>query len=121
MLNFSEITNTIKNIFEVRFQIVKEELKEEFSTLISRVAVLAAMGFVGLLILFFLSVSLAFYFGALFANTALGFLAVGGIFILIFIILFVIKDSQKVQFSVKRVVNKFVFLFQTKTTTHPDE
>jgi cytochrome c biogenesis protein CcdA len=116
MLNFSEIANTFKNIFEVRLQIVKDELKEELSTVITKVVILAAMGFVGLLILLFLSAALAFYFGALTANTALGFLIVAGIYILIFGILFVVKDSKKVQFSVK---DKVAFLFSTKT--HTDE
>jgi len=113
MLNFSEISNTVKNIFEVRLQIVKDELKEELSTVITKVAVLAAMGFVGLLILLFLSAALAFWFGALTANTALGFLIVAGIYILIFAILYFVKDSQKVHFSIK---DKIVFLLQPNKT-----
>ncbi|KEO72105.1 phage holin family protein [Anditalea andensis] len=117
MLNFSEITNTIKDIIDVRIKIVKAELKEEFKAVALRIAVFVLMGFVALFIVWFLSYALAFWLGALTGSTALGFLLTAVFYMIVFGILFALKDSDKLQFSIKRVFIKLGILFQTKETT----
>jgi len=117
MLNFSEITNTIKDIIDVRIKIVKEELKEEFKALALKIAILVVMGLVAYFVLWFLSFALAFWLGALTGSTALGFLLTAVFYMIICGILYAVKDSEKFQFSMKRVITKIGILFQTKETT----
>lgn len=60
-----------------------------------------------LMVLLFLSIALAFGLGDYFSNTSLGFLCVGGIYVIVTLLLFLVKDK----FIEGPVLKKFSELF----------
>ncbi|WP_026235591.1 phage holin family protein [Echinicola pacifica] len=109
MLNISEIINTVKKLIEVRIQVLKNELQEEMSSIITRVAILSMMVIVAVLILLFGSIALAFYFAEITYSNSLGFLYVGLIYVGILLLLYISKDSKTIQGNVGTVLNTFLF------------
>lgn len=60
-----------------------------------------------LMVLLFLSIALAFGLGDYFSNTSLGFLCVGGLYVIVTLLLFLVKDK----FIEGPVLKKFSELF----------
>lgn len=60
-----------------------------------------------LMVLLFLSIALAFALGDYFSNTSLGFLCVGGLYVIVTLLLFLVKDK----FIEGPVLKKFSELF----------
>lgn len=112
MLNFSELINTIKKLIEIRIKILIEEIKDDLSTIIVRVVVLVFMVLASLFLLLFGSIALAFYFAVLVESTHIGFLMVGGIYLFILLILFMIRNSFSLQSNLKRRLISFLFMFK---------
>ncbi|AWW30931.1 phage holin family protein [Echinicola strongylocentroti] len=109
MLNFSEIINTVKRLIEVKIQMLKNDLQDELSAVITRVAILSMMVIVSVLILLFGSIALAFYFAELTYSNSLGFLYVGLIYVGLLVFLYIIKDSKGIQKNIGLVLNTFLF------------
>ncbi|WP_114747844.1 phage holin family protein [Pleomorphovibrio marinus] len=114
MLNLSELINTLKKLIEIRIKILLEEIKDDLSTIFTRVVVLVFMVLTSLFILLFGSIALAFYFAVLMESTHAGFLMVGGIYLFILLILFLIRNSFSLQSSLKRSLTSFLFIFKRK-------
>ncbi len=114
MINFSELINTIKKLVEIRVKILIEEIKDDISTVFTRIVVLILMLITSLFILLFGSIALAFYFAALVESTHVGFLVVGGIYVFILLILFMIRNSLSLQTNLKRSLGNFLFIFKRK-------
>lgn len=114
MSNITEILNTIKNLIEVRIEMIKEGIRARFISLISRIVVLVLMGITGLFILLFASFSLAFYLSEVSRSPFLGFLYVAGIYLLILIILYFIRNSLKLQANLQSSFTKFIFFGKTR-------
>lgn len=110
MSNIAEILKTLKDIIEIRIQMIKNEIKERISSLITRVIVLVLMGLTALFTLLFASFSLAFYLSEISRSAFMGFLYVAGLYLLIFIILYFVRNSLKLQASLKSSFTKFIFL-----------
>ncbi len=109
MSNITEIISTLKNILEVRIEMIKRELKIRVTSIISRLVILVLMGLAGLFILGFLSFSLAIYLSEISRSPFIGFLYVAGIYLLLFIILYFIRNSLKLQANLRSSFIKFVF------------
>ncbi|MCH7403314.1 phage holin family protein [Belliella kenyensis] len=109
MLNVSEIVQTIKQLIEVRIQMVKSQLEDSFSEIISRVFILILMGLASLMILLFASISLAFYLGEILYSNYQGFLYVSLIYLVIFVILFLIRESDGIITSFRQFFRRFLF------------
>jgi hypothetical protein len=114
MINFSELITTIKKLIEIRIKILIEEIKDDISTVITRLVVLILMLLTSLFILLFGSIALAFYFATLSESTHVGFLIVGGIYVFILLILFMIRNSLSLQSNLKRSLGSFLFIFKRK-------
>jgi len=93
MLNVSEIVQTIKKLIEVRLKIVRDEVQEQFSSILTRIFILIMMGIVSLLMLLFFSISMAFYISELTYSTYKGFLYVGLVYLVVLFLLYLIRDS----------------------------
>lgn len=109
MLNVSEIIQTVKQLIEVRVQLVKDELNEKISTVMARVFLLMVMGTVSVMVLFFASFSFAFYLSELMRSPAKGFLYVALIYVLVMVLLYFLKDSRTLIKVFQEVVKAFVF------------
>lgn len=81
---------------------------ERLSTIISGLLIDVLMVFLGLIILIFLSFSLAFYLGQVTGSTALGFLLVSGIYLLLVIVIALLKAKIKemlINLSIRKIFN----------------
>ncbi|WP_186757323.1 phage holin family protein [Echinicola salinicaeni] len=107
MLNAAEIIKTVKKLIEVRVEMVKKDFEEHIAQLITKIALLSMMVILGVLILLFSSISLAFYFAEITYSNALGFFYVGLIYLGLFIVLYIIKDSKTIQHSILEGLHKF--------------
>lgn len=109
MLNVSEIIHTIKQLIDVRVQLVKDEINEQISNVLTRIFLLVVMGTVSIMILFFASFSLAFYLSALVQSTSQGFLYVALIYLLLLVLLYFLRDSLSMGRGFQGIINAFFF------------
>ncbi|WP_373496668.1 phage holin family protein [Aquiflexum sp.] len=108
MFNVSEIIQTIKQLIEVRINIIKEEVSDYFSAIFTRIFLLVLMAAASMMVLLFASISLAFYLSELLYSTYKGFLYVSVIYLLIFVLLYFIKESRIITNPTQRFLKKFV-------------
>ncbi|WP_200975338.1 phage holin family protein [Echinicola sp. 20G] len=120
MLNVSEIINTVKKLIEVKIQMAKNDIQEELSGIITRIAILSMVVIISVFILLFASIALAFYFAELTYSNSLGFLYVGLIYVAFLILLYIVKDSVGIQKAVHEGISKFL-LFSRKTNKNNDQ
>ncbi|MDO9552596.1 phage holin family protein [Rhodonellum sp.] len=109
MLNVSEIVQTIKKLIEVRFNIIRDEVQDQFSSILTRILILVSMAMVSLLVLLFLSISLAFYISELTYSTYKGFFYVGFIYLLVLFLLYLIRNSRRMKGSLQENLREFIF------------
>lgn len=109
MLKIGEIVQTVKGIVETKLNLVKLEIQDQISGIISRLVILILMGGSLLLFLFFLSLSLAVFLSQYFESPYMGFLLVGLLYLLILVILYLIKDNNSTQDKMQRGLNEFIF------------
>jgi len=114
MMNISEILNTVKKLVELRIKIAYSKITDDISTIVTRVVVLIMMVLAAMFVLLFVSISLAFYLGTLIDSVYLGFLSVGGIYLLLLFILYLIRNTMTFQTRLKSNLTKFIFLFKSK-------
>lgn len=110
----TEIISTLKKLIEVRFKLLKSEIADEISSLIARLGVLALMVLTASFILLFGSISLAFYFSELYGSSSVGFLLLTGIYLLLFLLLYLLKNTIFFQRVLKNTLSKYVFLFKNR-------
>ncbi|RPA69723.1 phage holin family protein [Cyclobacteriaceae bacterium YHN15] len=109
MLNISEIIQTIKQLVEVRIQLIQDEISEQLSTVLARIFLLLLMATVSVMILLFASFSLAFYLSELMYSTYKGFLYVALIYLLIFVFIYFLKDAKSILDSFQKFLRNFIF------------
>src|SRR5690554_5555938 len=114
MSNISEIVNTLKNIVDVRIEMIQEGIRTRIISLITRIAILVLMGIVGLFLLLFASFSLAFYLSEISRSPFMGFLYVAGIYLLIFVVLYLVRNSLQLRANLQSSFTRFVFLGEKK-------
>lgn len=110
----TEIITTIKKLIEVRFKILKSEIQDEISSIAARVGIILMMVLAASFILLFGSISLAFYFSELYGSSSVGFLLLTGIYFLLFIILYLVRNANFIQKGFKNSLSRYVFLFKSK-------
>lgn len=114
MLNVSEIMQTIKQLVEVRMQMVKNEISEQVSIFMTRILLLVLMGLVALFVLLFLSICLAFYLNEVTYSNYMGFLYVALIYIVLLIVLYIMRNSGRLSDSAQDSLKAFIFRVKSK-------
>jgi hypothetical protein len=109
MLNIGEIIQTIRSIIEARIGIIKNEIQDEFVGIFSRIIVLIMMGSLILIVFLFLSLSLAFYLNQKTQSSYLGFSIVALIHLFVVLIMFLTRDSHRVQNKINSSLKGFIF------------
>ncbi|EKB49374.1 phage holin family protein [Cecembia lonarensis] len=109
MFNVSEIIQTIKQLIDVRVQMIKEEINEQIAGVMARIFLLLLMATVSVMIILFFSFSLAFYLGELMYSPYKGFLYVGLLYLLVFILMYFLKDAKGIVNSFQQFLKMFVF------------
>lgn len=114
MLKIGEIVQTVKGIVETRIGIVKQEIQDEFVGILSRLILLILIGSMLLLVLLFLSFSLAFFLSQITKSPYLGFLIVALLYLLVAVAMISSKDSGSLQQGVEKMLKGFIFRAKTK-------
>jgi hypothetical protein len=114
MLKIGEIIETVKGIVETKVELVKYEIQEEFIGIIFRIMLLTFISSVGLLVLLFFSFSLAFFLSQYTQSPYLGFLMVGGLYLILMAVLYYTRYSQAVQKTVESGLRNFIFKSRNK-------
>ncbi len=90
---FSELKQLVIDYFEAKIQLYKIGAYEKIAKVTAVFFSSLIIALLGFFLLFFLSISGGFYFGALLNNNALGFLIIFGIYLILFV--FVIRFRKK--------------------------
>ena len=109
MLKIGEIVQTVKGIVETRIGIVKQEIQEEFVSILSRLVLLFVVASMIMMAFIFLSLSLAFYISQVTQSPYLGFLIVALIYLLLVIVLYLTRDSFRLQRKAGNILDDFIF------------
>lgn len=121
MLRIGEIIHTIKGIVETKVDIVKLEIQDQISGILSRLLILILMGGSLLLVLLFLSLSLAFFLSQYFESPYMGFLLVGLLYLLVLLLLFLIRDHDSIQDKMQKGLRGFLFRVRIFRKRQDDE
>lgn len=114
MLKIGEIIDTVKGIVETKVELVKYEIQEEFIGIVFRMLLLVFMGAVGLLVLLFFSFSLAFFLSQYTKSPYMGFLLVGGLYLILLGALYYTRYSVRLQRGVEVGLRSFIFNRRTR-------
>ena len=99
-----------KEYIDTRFKLVKLKLVERSSRLIASLITDGVKGILAVFVVFYLSLSLGFYLSELLGSNALGFLATGGIFILLIVVIMAFEHPLErffMNLSIKRFLQKW--------------
>ena len=99
-----------KEYIDTRFKLVKLKLVERSSRLIASLITDGLKGVLAIFVIFYLSLALGFYLSELLGSSALGFLATGGIFIVLIIVLSAFENPLErffMNLSIKRFLQKW--------------
>ena len=91
ILNLEKLFDSLSRFVELKLQIYELKVKEQMVIVISRIAMLTIMLLFGLIIIFFFSMALAYYFNHLLDSGFLGFVLVGSIYLTIGLLLVFFK------------------------------
>ncbi len=109
MFKIGDIIQTLKGIVEARLELVKQDIQEQFIGIVFRLLLLIFMFLVGLMVLLFLSFSLAFYLSQYTNSAYMGFLLVGGIYFVIMAIIYFTRHSESIQRYAETALRGFIF------------
>lgn len=99
-----------KVYIDTRFKLLKLGLVERSSRLIASLIVDGVKTIFAVFVIFFLSLALGFYLSEVLGSSALGFLATGGIFVLLIVLVSVLERPLERLFmnlSIKRFLQKW--------------
>jgi len=113
ILNIDKVINHLSRFLELKLKIIELKIKEQLVGIISSFAIVAVILSFGMLMLFFLSLALGFFFSSIFESRTIGFSIVGLIYFMICIILIVFKD--------KIFTNHLFQTFFSETLTKQDD
>ncbi len=99
-----------KEYIDTRFKLLKLKLVERSSRLIASLITDGLKGILALFVIFYLSLALGFYLSELLGSSALGFLATGGLFVLLIIVVSAFENPLErffMNLSIKRFLQKW--------------
>ena len=99
-----------KEYIDTRFKLFKLKLVERSSRLIASLITDGLKGILALFVVFYLSLSLGFYLSELLGSSSLGFLATGGIFIVLIVVVSAFEAPLErffMNLSIKRFLQKW--------------
>lgn len=121
MLKIGEIIQTVKGIVETKIDMVKLDIQDQFTGILSRMVLLILMGGSLLLVLLFFSLSLAFFLSQYFESPHMGFLIVGLLYLVLLLFLFLARDHDPTQEKMQKGLKGFLFRSKLFKKRHEDE
>lgn len=107
----SKVGNIIKSPIrhaEAKIEATKENIKENVADVLSKVIIFSVLGFVAVLFLLFASIMLATFLNVLLDSPFWGYGIVAGIYLIIAIILFMLKDKNFIYKRSREYASYFV-------------
>lgn len=115
MFNFDETQQSIKQLlleskeyYELQKQILKLDVAEKLTVLLSGLAIAVVCLVLGSLALFFLTFASAYWVGNLLGNQPMGFAAIALLFILIMYIVYLQRNKWIIQPMARLIVKLFI-------------
>jgi len=105
-LRLDSIVEHLTGLLEARLELFKLEAKEEIAKILARVLAAMALAFLGVMIVVFLSFSLAVWFNAFLDSSYWGYFIVTGAYLLLFVLLIVFKVHKRIQNLLERLLIK---------------
>ncbi len=108
--SFSEVFDKSKEYIETHIELAKLKALSRSSRIMGSLIVDGSKVLLSLLIVFFVSLALGFYLGELLGSYSLGFLATGGIFFLVLLLIKAFEPKLEEKFmnmSIKRIMSKW--------------
>ena len=93
-IDLRDLTDDAKEYLNLRVQVIRLNITEKIATALANFISAGAVVIFVLLFIVFVSIAAGYWLGSIFNNTALGFVAVAGFFILIAIILKLISSKS---------------------------
>lgn len=94
-LKLEGIVDNFTNLVESKIQLAKLETKEEIALILSKMTVFILLLTIGLFFVVFISFALAYYLGTALGETFIGFAVVAGIYLSLFVMLYLLRDKAK--------------------------
>lgn len=108
--SFSESFKKSKEYLDTQFELLKLQAISRMTRIMGSLIVDASKLLLTLLVIFFWSLALGFYLGEVLGSYSLGFLATGGIFLIIILLIRVFEPKLEAKFmnlSIKRILAKW--------------
>lgn len=96
------------NYVEHRIESAKESIREEISEKVSQLIILAALGILMFFFTLFISIGLAMYLNVVLETPVWGYFIVAGIYLLIFGILFLIRNKDYLARKSRQYADYFI-------------
>lgn len=109
MLNISEIIQTVRQLIDVRIQMIKEEINQQLAAVLARIFLLFFIGLVLLLILIFASFTLAYLISEWARTPYMGFLVVSLLYVLVLVGLYMMRNSKRLIGGIHFILTQFLF------------
>jgi uncharacterized membrane protein YozB (DUF420 family) len=106
LLGIGNVIDNVKALVDTRLQIVKLELKDDLSKVLANVLISLVLLSVLIFALFLISIGLSIYFGELVNNYFYGFMLMASIYILLFILLFLVRNKIGLKEFFEKELNK---------------
>lgn len=118
MLNFAEIVQTIKTIVETRIALIKSDIEDQLSGVLSRLILLVLIGSFLLIAILFLSLSAAFFISQVTQSPSFGFLVVALVYFVVVVLLYLTKDANGLQQRINVSLKRFIFKSTSEKNPH---
>jgi len=101
----SELKLLITEYFDARLKLIKLDSFEKIAKVIAVLFSSLVVALLGFFLLFFLSMSASYYLAGLFNSNALGFLAVTGLYLILFAVILSKKEFLE-SFIIERIIGE---------------
>ena len=108
--SLSGIFQKSKEYIDTRFKLARLKFVERSSRLIASLVIDGVKGILAVFVVFYLSLALGFYLSEVLGSSALGFLATGGIFVILILIVSAFENPLErffMNLSIKRFLQKW--------------
>lgn len=102
----SELRQLITEYFDARLKLIKLETFEKIAKVTAVLFSSLVVALLAFFLLFFLSMSAGFYLGKIFDSLALGFLAVTGLYLILFVLVMLMKKDLLENFLIERIIGE---------------
>lgn len=107
-LNLENVSDAFQKYVELRFELFQFETKEQILRMVSGLIVMLLIGSVAVLVLFFSSLTAAFYLNSLFGSSFIGFFLVAAFYLFLITFLLVFRKKLARRSGILTFLEKYL-------------